>query len=143
MKFKLIEINFEDDFSIESTESLIRAAHEHCEHYPERAHYLPIDDLEKAIKYWVENNFRVKPFDDFKVKRDDKGEITKVSTGYNGSYDCYEIELIKNNPPCDTTWRIEMMDNDYLNVSAEELKMLRDLLNSELVVNDILNRKEK
>ena len=57
MKYKLTEIGFNS--SIETAESLIATAQTHCEQYEDRKHYLPIDTVEKAIKYWTECSFAV------------------------------------------------------------------------------------
>ena len=57
----------------------------------------------------------------------------KASCNYLYPEECYQIEIIKNTPPCDTTFKIEMADNDYLNISKEELKTLKDMLNNDKV----------
>lgn len=55
MKYKLIEIGFDE--SIETEETLIEIAQYHCEHYEDRQKYLPIDTLEKAVKYFNKYGF--------------------------------------------------------------------------------------
>jgi hypothetical protein len=58
--FELIEIGFEDDSSLHGAESLINAANSHCSSYDDRSGYLPIDNVDKAIKYFEENGFKVR-----------------------------------------------------------------------------------
>lgn len=58
--FELIEIGFEDDSSFHGAESLINAANSHCSSYDDRSNYLPIDNVDKAIKYFEENGFKVR-----------------------------------------------------------------------------------
>ena len=48
--YLLTEIDF--DSSIETEKSLILAANDHCQGFPEREHLLPIDTVEKAINYF-------------------------------------------------------------------------------------------
>ena len=57
--FELSEIGFEKDATLETESSLIDCAKFHCESYDDRASYLPIDTVEKAIKYFTENGFTV------------------------------------------------------------------------------------
>lgn len=62
MKYKLTEIGFNS--SIETAESLIATAQTHCKQYEDREHYLPIDTVEKAIKYWTECSFAVEEIEE-------------------------------------------------------------------------------
>lgn len=55
----------------------------------------------------------------------------KLSGNFIEQAGCYEVELIKNTRPCDTSLRIELMDNDFLNISISELEVLKELLNSQ------------
>ena len=56
------------------------------------------------------------------------GELIKASGNYLNDLECYEVEIIKNDFPADTKYRIEMIDNDYINVTRSELKGLQRLL---------------
>ena len=67
-----------------------------------------------------------------KVDQNEK-ELLKASGNYIKESDCFEVEIIKNDLPCDTTYRIELMDNDYLNVTKQELRVLKALLNDHRV----------
>ena len=67
-----------------------------------------------------------------KVDQDEK-ELLRASGNYIKESDCWEVEIIKNDLPCDTTYRIELMDNDYLNVTKQELKVLKAILNNHSV----------
>lgn len=60
-------------------------------------------------------------------------ELLKASGNYLDDLECYEVEIIKNNLPCDTSYRIELIDNDYINITETELKTLKELLNNETV----------
>ena len=73
---------------------------------------------------------------------DTQTEINTVSSNYIKNLDCYEVELIKNSTSTDTTYRIELMDNDYINLTISELKALKELLNSKSVSKLILKEKE-
>lgn len=56
--YKLYEIGY--DTSIETKESLIRIANEHCDSYnDEREILLPINTIEKAINYFRQYGFEV------------------------------------------------------------------------------------
>lgn len=56
--FKLTEIGF--DTSIESADSLIEIAQDHCSSYTDdRVKLLPIDTLDKAIRYFTNYGFEV------------------------------------------------------------------------------------
>lgn len=58
--FILTEIGF--DTSIETADSLIKIAQEHCSYYnDERKELLPIDTLSKAINYFNNYGFKVTP----------------------------------------------------------------------------------
>ena len=61
------------------------------------------------------------------IERNQKG-LEKASANYLNDLECYEVEIIKNELPCDTTYRIELIDSDYLNVTINELKGLKKLL---------------
>lgn len=56
--YLLTEIGY--DTSVETEESLIQIAQCHCEQYDDRTMYLPIDTLEKAVKYFEDFGFEVK-----------------------------------------------------------------------------------
>lgn len=58
------------------------------------------------------------------------GVVDKISGNYLSDIDCFEIEIIKNELPCDTTYRIELADGDYLNMSKGEFKTLYKILNN-------------
>ena len=64
------------------------------------------------------------------TNRNEQGEISKVSGNYLHDMECYEVEIIKNDMPCDTTYRIELADEDYLNITMAELRTLKAILNS-------------
>ncbi len=59
--------------------------------------------------------------------------LTKASANYLNDLECYEVEIIKNDLPADTKYRIEMIDNDYINVTRSELKGLQRLLTNKEV----------
>ena len=63
------------------------------------------------------------------IKYDHEG-LEKASANYLNDLECYEVEIIKNGLPADTKYRIEMIDNDYINVTINELKGLKKLLDS-------------
>lgn len=67
-----------------------------------------------------------------KVEQDEK-ELLKASANYLKDLECYEVEIIKNELPADTTYRIEMIDGDYINITREELRGLKALLNNHSV----------
>ena len=75
------------------------------------------------------------------VKQNEHGEILKVSGNYDKNMECYEVEIIKNDLPCDTTYRIELADEDYLNITISELRTLKEILNSH-EVSRLLESKE-
>jgi hypothetical protein len=64
------------------------------------------------------------------TKQGEHNEILKVSGNYLQDMECYEVEIIKNDTPCDTLFRIELADNDYLNITMSELRTLKAILNS-------------
>ena len=66
-----------------------------------------------------------------KIIKNDNNELEKASANYLEDLECYEVEIIKNTPPCDTTYRIEMIDNDYIDITINELKALKELLDNE------------
>lgn len=59
--------------------------------------------------------------------------LTKASANYLNDLECYEVEIIKNDLPCDTKYRIEMIDNDYINITINELRGLKKLLDDKEV----------
>ena len=63
----------------------------------------------------------------------DLKELKKASANYLKDMKCFEVELIKNNSPADTKYRIEFIDNDYINITISELKALKQLLNNDMV----------
>ena len=66
------------------------------------------------------------------IKQDHEG-LEKASANYLNDLECYEVEIIKNDLPCDTKYRIEMIDNDYINVTKSELRGLKRLLDNKEV----------
>ena len=62
-------------------------------------------------------------------------KVTKdtASCNYLINEDCYEVEIIKNTPPCDADFKIEMIDNQYLGITRRELKTLKEMLNNDKV----------
>ena len=38
---------------------------------------------------------------------------------------CFEVELIKNNLPCDTKYRLEFIGNQYIGMTIQELRVLK------------------
>lgn len=56
--YKLTEIGFDE--TLETEESLIAVANYHCKSYGQkRKHYLPINTVDDAIKYFTENAFEI------------------------------------------------------------------------------------
>ena len=66
---------------------------------------------------------------DIEIKYTHNGALIKASSNYIQELDCYEVELLPNEKGADTLYRIELIDNDYLNITASELKALKALLN--------------
>ena len=64
-----------------------------------------------------------------KIKQDENG-LLKASGNYLDALECYEVEIIKNDKGHDTTYRIEMIDNQYLDITVSELKTLKEILNN-------------
>ena len=62
-----------------------------------------------------------------------KDELKRASGNYLKEFDCYEVEIIRNSNPSDTYYRIEFMDNDFINISLRELRVLKQLLNNDMV----------
>lgn len=62
-----------------------------------------------------------------------KDELKRASGNYDETFKCYLVEIIRNNNKDDTYYRIEFMDNDFINISIEELKTLKVLLNNNIV----------
>lgn len=60
-------------------------------------------------------------------------ELKKASANYIEDMECFEVELIKNDRPSDTLYRIELMDGDYINITIRELKVLKQLLNNDMI----------
>ena len=94
--FELEEIGFPEDTTLETDDSLIEVANFHCESYEERKGYLPIDTVEKAIKYFTENGFVVReiPKEDaiatIVVRRDKELYETILNTDENS--ELYDID---------------------------------------------------
>lgn len=72
MLYEVEEIGF--DTFVQTECELIDTARFHCTSYDERKYYLPIDTVERAIKYLTENGFKVREIAD-------KGDIG----GYGGN----------------------------------------------------------
>ena len=66
-----------------------------------------------------------------KVEQDAK-KLIKASGNFLEDMGCYEVELIRNNG-ADTTYRIELADNDYLDITVNELRALKAILNNKSV----------
>lgn len=64
----------------------------------------------------------------------DNDVLEKASANYLKDADCYEVELIRNpigyGSGHDTDYRIEFIDNDYIDITKSELKALKEILNS-------------
>lgn len=63
-----------------------------------------------------------------RIEHDEK-ELLKASGNYIEDMGCYEVEIIKNEKGHDTTYRIEMADEQYLDITINELNTLKHLLN--------------
>lgn len=63
----------------------------------------------------------------------DKDKLNRVSGNYIKAFDCYEVEIISNPDTSDTYYRIELTDGEYINVTINELKALKQLLNNNIV----------
>ena len=72
MIYEVYEIGY--DKSLETEETLVDIADNHCRSYDDRENYLPILTVEKAIKYLTDFGFVVTPFTEGKT-------IVRVSTG--------------------------------------------------------------
>ena len=109
-------------------------------------------EVQNAVKQVAENNFNVQDvcehinwnFLEDKLTEEVKEEIKKfhpyirvtedtASCNYLTPEDCYEVEIIKNTPPCDADFKIEMIDNQFLGVTRSELSVLKDMLNNDKV----------
>lgn len=66
------------------------------------------------------------------IDYDSKG-LKQASANYLKNMECFEVELIENNNPSDTKYRIEFIDGDYINITISELKALKQLLNNDMV----------
>lgn len=62
----------------------------------------------------------------------DSKELKRASGNYLTDFKCFEVEIIKNLND-DTRYRIEFMDNDFINITSNELKILKRLLNNDIV----------
>lgn len=60
----------------------------------------------------------------------DNETLEKASANYLDDLECYEVELIKNGKGHDTLYRVEFIDNDYIDITKSELKALKEILNS-------------
>ena len=71
--------------------------------------------------------------------------LIKASTGFAKEMDCYEVELIKNETGDyhDTEYRIELADNEYMDITLIELYMLKELLNNKQVSEFLTERGNK
>ena len=69
---------------------------------------------------------------EIKVLQDSTG-LLKASGNYDDKLGCYEVEIIKNDKGHDTTYRIEMIDEDYIDITTSELNTLKQLLNNKEV----------
>ena len=67
-----------------------------------------------------------------KVEQDEK-ELLKASGNYIEDMGCYEVEIIKNEKGHDTTYRIEMADEQYIDITVSELNTLKQILNNKSV----------
>lgn len=63
----------------------------------------------------------------------DNETLEKASANYLDDLECYEVELIKNGKGHDTEYRIEFIDNDYIDITKTELKALKAILNNHSV----------
>ena len=63
----------------------------------------------------------------------DNTQLLKASGNYLDGADCWEVELIKNGKGHDTEYRIEFIDNDYIDITKTELKALKAILNNHSV----------
>ena len=71
---------------------------------------------------------------EIKVLQDSTG-LLKASGNYDNKLECYEVEIIKNDlENHDTTYRIEMIDEDYIDITTSELNTLKQLLNNKEVI---------
>ena len=60
--------------------------------------------------------------------------LLKSSSNYIKELECYEVELIRNTDrDADTSYRIELIDNNYLDITIDELKALKAILNNKTV----------
>lgn len=64
-------------------------------------------------------------------------ELKKASANYLKDIECFEVELIRNPSGYmsghDTKYRIEFIDNDYIDITISELKALKQLLNNDMI----------
>ena len=69
-----------------------------------------------------------------RVLRDKDGLLTVASGNFLPIEECYEVEIIRNDEKYhDTKYRIEMIDNSYIDVTTSELYVLKHLLNDKEV----------
>lgn len=62
----------------------------------------------------------------------DSKELKRASGNYLTDSKCFEVEIIKN-VNRDINYRIELMDNNYLDITLNELKILKRILNNDIV----------
>lgn len=62
----------------------------------------------------------------------DSKELKRVGGNPLKDFKCFEVEIIKN-VNRDTNYRIELMDNNYLDITLNELKILKRILNNDMV----------
>ena len=77
---------------------------------------------------------------EIKIEKDGTG-LLKASGNYYEELECYEVEIIKNEKGHDTTYRIEMIDEDYIDITVSELNTLKQLLNNK-EVSELLGLEE-
>ena len=70
---------------------------------------------------------------DVYVERTKEGLLDRASANYLPKEECYEVEIIKNDNTHDTNYRIELIDNNYIDVTTKELYVLKQILNDESV----------
>ena len=67
------------------------------------------------------------------IKYSQDGTFIRARSNYIESLECYEVELITNSKGADTKYRIEMLDENYINITVSELKALKALLNDKTI----------
>ena len=77
-----------------------------------------------------------------KVEKCKDGSLRIARGNYCPIEDCYEVEIIKNDTMYhDTTYRIETIDNDYVDITISELRALKEILNNK-EVSELLGLEE-